>query len=96
MAPETEAENRANQPPTLGGENPQALRGAQGQSVSQVMAERNLIVRGWAAYFPLTEEKGVLAGTRWLNPAQGTSAIMAALEARLYAGAKSEARGARS
>lgn len=38
----------------------QTLRGAQGQSVKQVIAELNPILRGWVAYFRLTEEKGVL------------------------------------
>jgi len=38
----------------------QAVRGAQGQSVKQVIAELNPILRGWVAYFRLTEEKGVL------------------------------------
>jgi RNA-directed DNA polymerase len=38
----------------------QTLRGAQGRSVKQVIAELNPILRGWVAYFRLTEEKGVL------------------------------------
>src|SRR5258707_2929478 len=38
----------------------QTLRGAQGQSVRHVIAELNPILRGWGAYFRLTEEKGVL------------------------------------
>jgi len=38
----------------------QTLRGAQGQSVRQVIAERNPILHGWVAYFRRTEEKGVL------------------------------------
>jgi RNA-directed DNA polymerase len=38
----------------------QTLRGAQGQSVKQVIAELNPILRGWVAYFRLTEEKRVL------------------------------------
>src|SRR5258707_13827782 len=38
----------------------QTLRGAQGQSVRQVIAELNPILRGWVAYFRLTEEKGGL------------------------------------
>ena len=38
----------------------QTLRGARGQSVRQVIAQLNPILRGWVAYFRLTEEKGVL------------------------------------
>ena len=38
----------------------QTLRGVQGQSVRQVIAELNPVLRGWVAYFRLTEEKGVL------------------------------------
>jgi RNA-directed DNA polymerase len=38
----------------------ETLRGAQGQSVRQVIAELNPILRRWVAYFRLTEEKGVL------------------------------------
>src|SRR5258708_39297285 len=52
--------NRTDPPPTLGGENPPDVAGAQGQSVRQVIAELNPILRGWVAYFRLIEEKGLL------------------------------------
>lgn len=38
----------------------QTLRGARGQSLRQVIAQLNPLLRGWVAYFRLTEEKGVL------------------------------------
>src|SRR5487761_2117064 len=38
----------------------QTLRGARGQSLRQVIGQLNPILRGWVAYFRLTEEKGVL------------------------------------
>jgi RNA-directed DNA polymerase len=60
VASETEAENRAAQPPTFRGENPSELRGARGRSLRQVIAQLNPVLRGWLAYFRLTEERGVL------------------------------------
>lgn len=38
----------------------QTLRRARGQSLRQVIAQLNPLLRGWVAYFRLTEEKGVL------------------------------------
>jgi group II intron reverse transcriptase/maturase len=36
------------------------LRGARGQSLRQVITQLNPVLRGWVAYFRLTEERGVL------------------------------------
>jgi len=61
VAPETEAENCANQPSTFLPEKiRQMLRGARGQSLRQITEQLNPILRGWVAYFRLTEERGVL------------------------------------
>ncbi len=38
----------------------QTLRGAGGKSLRQVIAQLNPVLRGWVAYFRLTEERGVL------------------------------------
>lgn len=38
----------------------QTLRSARGQSLKQVIDQLNPVVRGWVAYFRLTEERGVL------------------------------------
>ena len=38
----------------------QTLRGARGQSLRQITEQLNPILRGWVAYFRLTEERGVL------------------------------------
>jgi RNA-directed DNA polymerase len=60
VAPETEAENRTVSRQRLTEKIRQTLRGAQGQSVKQVIAQLNPLLRGWVAYFRLTEEQGVL------------------------------------
>ena len=38
----------------------QTLRGARGQSLRQTIDQLNPMLRGWVAYFRLTEERGVL------------------------------------
>jgi RNA-directed DNA polymerase len=38
----------------------QTLRSARGHSLKQVIARLNPVLRGWVAYFQLTEERGVL------------------------------------
>jgi RNA-directed DNA polymerase len=50
----------ADQPETAGRQNPEVLQGARGRSLSRTIAELNPILRGWMAYFKLTETKQAL------------------------------------
>ena len=70
----------------------QTLRGARGQSLRQIIDQRNPILRGWVAYFRLTEE--LPAGRDgWLASAPVTCGAVAAMEERLHTSAASDARG---
>jgi RNA-directed DNA polymerase len=66
-----------------------ALRRGRGQSMQQVIKGLNPVLRGWMAYFRLTEVKERVGGTRWLAAAQAADAAMAAMEACLSASAES-------
>ena len=50
----------AGQPETAGRQNPGILEGARGRSLTYTSAELNPVLRGWAAYFKLTETKNPL------------------------------------
>ena len=54
-----------------------------GRNLAQVIEELNPLLRGWINYFRLTEVKGVLGGTRWLDTAQAALPAVAAMEACL-------------
>jgi hypothetical protein len=71
------------------------LRKARGGSLQRAIERLNPLLRGWVAYFRLTEVKGCIGGTRWLDQAQAADASVAAKEAGLHAGKESDADGER-
>ena len=67
-----------------------AMRRGRGQSLQQVIKGLNPVLRGWMAYFRLTEVKKVLEELDgWLRQ-QAADAAMAAMEACLSASAESD------
>ena len=67
-----------------------ALRRGRGQSMQQVIKGLNPVLRGWMAYFQLTEVKERVGGTRWLAEAQTADVALAAMEACLHTRTKSD------
>jgi RNA-directed DNA polymerase len=59
-AQETEAEDRATKPQRLAEKIRKTLREARGGSLKGAIERLNPVLRGWVAYFRLTEVKGVL------------------------------------
>ncbi len=67
-----------------------ALRRGRGQSLQQIIKGLNPVLRGWLAYFRLTEVKERVGRTRWLATAQAADAAVAAMEACLSASTESD------
>src|SRR5487761_57596 len=96
VASEAEAEDRTVQSPTAGGENPSDVAGRSGPKPETSHRPTQPHIARLGCLLPAHRRKRGVGGTRWLDQAQVTSTLMAAMEARLHAGAKSDARGAPS
>ena len=66
------------------------LRRGRGQSLQQIIRGLNPVLRGWMAYFRLSEVKNVLEELDGWAAALAANAAVAAMEARLSASAESD------